>query len=163
MPYKSRKHKKHTKKHNRKVRRSIKKKGGACGCSNKLFGGSAYLTAVPSYAYYSYNGDLTNDPQNPSNVMDARFMGDYSRTTGGKRRGRGRKLKIKGGSNFFSNLYTNLVNSGSGMNYINSFGAANGGVNQGDLVNGTGGVVNANATSQPVLSQPYGFPNPPLA
>lgn len=143
-----------------------RKRGGGCGCNAqqppRLIGGSAYLSSVPQYAYYPYNADLRNDPTAPAHIGDARFMGDYSRMSGGGKRSR-RGRKIRGGSNFFSNLYTQLANSGSGMNYIQSFGAANGGVNQSALITGTGGVVNGAATSQPVSEQPYGFQNPPLA
>lgn len=145
-------------------RRTYKKSsGGGCGCGQRLIGGSAYLSSVPQYAYYPYNSDLRNDPTSPTNMNDARFMGDYSRMSGGKRSRRRKGRKIRGGSNFFSNLYTQLANSGSGMNYIHSFGSANGGINQSALITGTGGVVNGAVTSQPVIEQPYGFQNPPLA
>ena len=151
-----------------------KRRGGGCGCGMmqqqgppipqppRTIGGSPYLNQVPQYAVYPYNADLKLDPQNPAAVADARFMGDYSRMAGGRRR-RGRGRKIRGGSNFFANLYTQLANSGSGMNYVNSFGAINGSTNQSALVTGTGGMVNGNASSQPVLEQPYGHSNPPLA
>jgi len=145
-------------------------RGGGCGCNaqqpQRLIGGSAYLSSVSQYAYYPYNADLRNDPTAPAHIGDARFMGDYSRMSGGgkrSRRSRRRGRKMRGGSNFFSNLYTQLANSGSGMNYIQSFGAANGGINQSALITGTGGVINGAATSQPVSEQPYGFQNPPLA
>ena len=122
------------------------------------------MSEVPKYAYYPYQSDLTNDPIAPANLHDARFMGDYSRVSGGKnKRNKRRGRKTRGGSNFFSNLYTQLANSGSGMNYINSFGAVNGAINQSALVTGTGGVVDGSVTSHPVMVQPYGFPNPPLA
>jgi hypothetical protein len=143
-------------------RRGVEGRGGGCGCGPKFMGGSAYLSAVPTTLYYPYNSNLTNDPQNPAAVGSGRFMGDYSRMSGGKRNKKRRGRKMRGGSNFFSTLYNNFSNSGSGMNYIHSFGALNGGVNQSALITGTGGVVNGSATSQPVTEQPYGHHNPPL-
>ena len=158
---------KNNKTNKRRSKRCItrrKRRSGGCGCGQRLYGGSPYLNQVPQYAVYPYNSDLRLDPQNASAVGSARFMGDYSRMSGGgkgRRRGRGRK--VRGGSNFFANLYTQLANSGSGMNFVNSFGAVNGSTNQSALVTGTGGMVNANVTSQPVSEQPYGHSNPPLA
>ena len=171
---------------NNTKKRVVKGRGGGCGCGPKFMGGSAYLSAVPTTLYYPYNSNLTNDPQNPAVVGSGRFMGDYSTTfvggtkyrrqkegcgrtesgrirmSGGKRNKQRRGRKMRGGSNFFSTLYNNFSNSGSGMNYIHSFGALNGGVNQSALITGTGGVVNGSATSQPVTEQPYGYHNPPL-
>lgn len=171
MPRKTNKNK-YIRRHKQKKTITRKRRGGACGCNAQrpAYGGSAHLTDVPQYAYYPYNSNLINDQTDPANINTARFMGDYSRMSGGgkRRREKGRKRgrksrKTRGGSNFFSNLYTQLANSGSGMNYINSFGAVNGSTNQSALVTGTNGLVNSSSTSHPVLSQPYGFPNPPLA
>lgn len=181
MPTRKQKNKNKTRKHNKtsKVSKSTMKRrilrskkstqkkvrfsAGGCGCGQKILGGSLYLSDVPQNAYYPYNSNLTNDPTSPANIGSARIMGDYSRTTGGGG-GRGRRRrprKIRGGSNFFSNLYTQLANSGAGMNYINSFGALNGGVNQSNLINGTMSN-NSSHFSHPVSDQPYGHQNPPL-
>ena len=156
------KHRNSRKKRSRRNKKTPRNyKSGGCGCGQKFMGGSAYLSNVPQYAYYPYQSDIQNDPQNPANVGNGRTMGDYSRG-GGRKTRRSRGKKTRGGSNFFSNLYTQLANSGSGMNYINSFGAANGGINQSTLITGTNVVVNGSVTSQPAIEQPYGFQNPPL-
>jgi hypothetical protein len=144
------------------------KRGGSCGCGSnppKLFGGSPNLNDVPTSAYYPYNGNLANDPTSPANIQAARFAGDFSRTTGGRRRTmrRGRRLRQRGGVNFFNGLYNQMAATGSGMNHITSMGAVNGVNNQSNIITGVGPVSNTAVTSQPVLTQPYGFSNMPLA
>ena len=142
--------------------------GGGCGdisCSaNKVFGGSANLDAVPKDAFYKYNSNISNDPSNPSAVVGARFAGDYSRTSGGSRRRKHRRQKkMRGGANFVSSLYNSLQNTGSTMGPFTSFGMTNGIAGQTTTASGVGGNVNPSVTSQPVVTDRYGFSNPPLA
>lgn len=161
MPNRKRTHKKHR-------RRITKKRGGGCGCNAsaspgpRFLGGSAYLNQVPQYAYYPYNSDLKNDMTDPINVHSTRFMGDFSRTGGGKRRRSRRQRKMRGGMNFFTNLYNQLQATGSNMNYITATGSVNAINNQANLAAGLNQPVNSSVLSQPVITQPYGWSNPPL-
>lgn len=168
--------KKHTKKNHKKTQ---KKRGGSCACQQsvplKLFGGSPHLNEVPSSAYYAYNSNLTNDPTSPSNVHSARFMGDFSRMSGGKRNKSRRKrrsnksnrrnahrYKQKGGVNFFSNMYDSLQSTGSGSHYVTALGSLNSVNTQSNLLAGIDPPNNTSSYSQPVIDSPYGFSNPPL-
>ena len=139
--------------------------GGGCGdgmCSaGKVMGGSANLDLIPKDSFYKYNSNIGGDPANPSAVVGARFAGDYSRTSGGKRRRR--QKKMRGGSNFLSGIYSQIQNAGSGMGPFTSFGTVNGTAGQTAVASGVGGVVNSSVTSQPVVTDKYGFTNPPLA
>ena len=160
-----RNYRKRSKKNNRRVRRRTYKRGGNCGCGSKTFGGNH-----DTKYYYAYNSNLASDPQNPSAQVAERFAGDFSRVSGGGRRGRinSRKNKRlgkskKGGMSFLSNAYSGIMNSGSNMSSITSFGAVNGASVQANTITGLGGTVSNNAVSQPVINQPYGYSNPPLA
>ena len=160
-----RNYRKRSKKNNRHVRRRTYKRGGNCGCSSKKFGGNH----DPKF-FYTYNNNLTNDPQNPSSQVAERFAGDFSRVSGGGRRRRiiRRQNKTlgktkKGGMSFISNAYNGLMNSGSSMSATTSFGAVNGASVQANTITGLGGTISNNAVSQPVINQPYSYSNPPLA
>jgi hypothetical protein len=131
-----------------KKRRNLRIKKGGCGCGSKLTSGGMGL-------------NISNDPQNPTSIISERLAGDFSRSTGGRKRNK--KLK-KGGMNVFNSAYSGIMNSGSNMNAYTSFGAVNGAGIQTQTVSGLGGsVISSNsAMNQPVLSQPYGYQNPPL-
>ena len=131
-----------------KKRRIMRRKGGGCGCSSKLTSGGMGF-------------NITNDPQNPTSQISERLAGDFSRSTGGRKRNK--KMK-KGGMNVFNSTYSGLMNSGSNMNAYTSFGAVNGAGIQAQTISGLGGsMINSNSSmNQPVLSQPYGYQNPPL-
>ena len=159
--YKKRSYKKNT----RRARRRTNKRGGGCGCNSKKYGGSLNLENVNPKFFYTYNGNLTNDPQNPSSQVAERFAGDFSRVSGGARRRNKKRIgkTKKGGMSFLTNAYSGVMNSGSNMNAITSFGVANGANVQANTITGLGGTVSNSAVSQPVLDQPYGYYNPPLA
>lgn len=133
---------KHNKNRSTRKRRNMRK-GGGCGCGSKLTSGG-------------FGANIANDPQNPTNQISGRLAGDYSRVSGGKRRNK----RKKGGMS----IYSSFMNSGSNMNAYTSFGAVNGAGIQAQTIAGLGGSVTSSNSSmnQPVLSQPYGYANPPL-
>lgn len=166
--------KKHTNKKYKKTKRSTKRNfkmlggtcncglkynGGTCGCTPSSYrGGSAFLDQLDNQHYYKFSNH-NGDPTNPTNMIDERLSGDFSRTSGGKRKNKNMR-KIKGGD-FFSRAYNTISDYGSNMNYITSFGIPNGVGSQMNLINAYSGS-NNNPTLHPVLTNPYGFQNPPL-
>ncbi len=166
--------KKHTNKKYKKTKRNTKRNfkirggscgscglkynGGSCGCSKPYNGGSAYLDQLDNQNYYKFSNRM-DDPTHPTYMIDARLSGDFSKVSGGKRKNKNMR-KIKGGD-FFSRAYSTISDYGANMNYITSFGIPNGVGSQMNLINASNGS-NNNQTSHPVLTNPYGFQNPPL-
>jgi hypothetical protein len=160
--YKNRTQKKGARRNKKSVSR--KTRGGDCGCSKHVMGGSANLSTLDTQYYYPYNANLAADPQNPSAMIDETLAGDFSRFNnvagGGKKRSRKslrKKLRRskRGGMNVFAN-------AGYDTTTYSSFGQPNSGAVQANTVTGLGVLSSGSAMDQPVLTAPYGSHNPPL-
>jgi hypothetical protein len=105
--------------HKKSLKRKTVRKGGGCGCSDRILGGSAGLERVSSDFFYPLN-DQINNPNTPREFINSeRLMGDYStpKFIGGKKK---RTRKQKGGMSNF------ILGDGRNMDPVTSFGTTAG-------------------------------------
>ena len=140
----------HKKRHTVKnKKRTLKIKGGGCGCGNSIFKGgninpASFNGNLPIRYYYGQN-DYQNDPSDPIVVQSARNLPIIK---GGKK-----NKKIKGGDLLLGSAYSN--------NPLMSFATSDGARNSVDLLYGNSSV-NPSVYSQPTLNG-FNSNNPPLA
>ena len=69
-------------------RKTIRKRGGGCGCSDRITGGSLGLDRGSSEFFYPKNDEI-NKPNTPRDFINSeRLMGDFSspKFVGGKKK-----------------------------------------------------------------------------
>ena len=83
----------------RVYKKSALKKGGECGCGNKiqLWGGNtvaSFNSDLPANVYYPQNTYL-DDSNDPSIMLNARILPNMSSTMGGKRKHKNRTKRVR--------------------------------------------------------------------
>lgn len=123
------------------------------GCKNCKKGGSLNMDKLPTDSYYPLN-KYSEDVSQPPYIKSSTLLGDYSRTTGGKRKSK-KSNRVKGGGvlNFLQ-----LPSS----DYVTTHNNINGVWDQKNILAGKS-IISSNPMDQPALKNPYGSSiNPPL-
>lgn len=116
-----------------KKTRTMRKKGGDCGCGKKLFTGgygeASYQGGLDKYMHpINNNIGGSNDPLSVNNITDERF----AKFIGGKKSRKNRKgKKMMGG--FFSDI---ILGKSQQTNQILGAGTSMGSVNMANIING---------------------------
>jgi hypothetical protein len=122
-------------------------------CTNCKKGGSLNMDKLPTASYYPLN-NYSEDVSQPPYIKSSTLLGDYSRTTGGKRKSK-KSHRVKGGGvlNFLQ-----LPSS----DYVTTHNNINGVWDQKNILAGKS-IISSNPMDQPALKNPYGSSiNPPL-